>query len=448
MTEEFAERYGPWALVLGASEGVGEVFARTVAERGVDVVLVARRAAVLDEVAANDQRGDRRPHPDRRRRPDRTRRRRCHRRGDGRRRGWDRLLLRRRRSELRAVPVAAGRRRGGDGAAQLHRDLCAVPSLRRADAARGTRRHRVGVVRRRARRRAEHGRLRRDEGVRHGDGRSAVGRAARVGRRRARPRARPDRHARRCDGCSLQRGQIERVRRPDPRCGDRRAGRRHRARQPVERPDAASPATTSGWVPTFSGDVAQRRGADDAARSPAASWATTEEVRDDRRVDRREVRPEVADVLVRYATGIDRRDWAAVPELLHRGLRGRLRRHRSVARRRGDHRRGCGEVHDQCGHTMHRITNVGGRPERRGVTRPQLRRRHRPRTRQPDGRALGRVLRRRAGPVRRRMEDRPPPFHDGAPPRACPTVEPSARRGSERTSQEAEMRAVVLRGDA
>ena len=51
MADEFAERYGPWALLLGASEGVGEVFARAVAERGVNVVLVARRAAVLDEVA-------------------------------------------------------------------------------------------------------------------------------------------------------------------------------------------------------------------------------------------------------------------------------------------------------------------------------------------------------------------------------------------------------------
>ncbi|MFC1404552.1 MULTISPECIES: SDR family oxidoreductase [Streptacidiphilus] len=48
----FAERYGPWALVAGASEGVGAAYARAMAERGVHVVLLARRQAVLDETAA------------------------------------------------------------------------------------------------------------------------------------------------------------------------------------------------------------------------------------------------------------------------------------------------------------------------------------------------------------------------------------------------------------
>lgn len=48
----FASRYGPWGLVAGASEGVGSAFARALAERGVNVVLLARRKAVLDEVAA------------------------------------------------------------------------------------------------------------------------------------------------------------------------------------------------------------------------------------------------------------------------------------------------------------------------------------------------------------------------------------------------------------
>jgi uncharacterized protein len=48
----FAARYGPWALVLGASEGVGSAYARAVARRGLDVVLLSRRQAVLDEVAA------------------------------------------------------------------------------------------------------------------------------------------------------------------------------------------------------------------------------------------------------------------------------------------------------------------------------------------------------------------------------------------------------------
>jgi short-subunit dehydrogenase len=49
----FADRYGPWAVVAGASEGVGEGFARAVAARGVNVVLLARRQDVLDDVAAS-----------------------------------------------------------------------------------------------------------------------------------------------------------------------------------------------------------------------------------------------------------------------------------------------------------------------------------------------------------------------------------------------------------
>jgi uncharacterized protein len=48
----FAAKYGPWALVAGASDGVGAAFAEGLAERGVNVVLVARRETVLDEVAA------------------------------------------------------------------------------------------------------------------------------------------------------------------------------------------------------------------------------------------------------------------------------------------------------------------------------------------------------------------------------------------------------------
>ncbi len=47
----FADRYGPWALVVGASEGIGAVLARTVAEAGINVILVARRQHALDDVA-------------------------------------------------------------------------------------------------------------------------------------------------------------------------------------------------------------------------------------------------------------------------------------------------------------------------------------------------------------------------------------------------------------
>jgi uncharacterized protein len=49
----FLERYGPWALVAGASEGVGEALARAFAAQGLNVVLLARRRAVLDAVAAS-----------------------------------------------------------------------------------------------------------------------------------------------------------------------------------------------------------------------------------------------------------------------------------------------------------------------------------------------------------------------------------------------------------
>ncbi len=48
----FAEKYGPWALVAGASDGVGAAFAEHLATQGVDVVLLARRQHALDEVAA------------------------------------------------------------------------------------------------------------------------------------------------------------------------------------------------------------------------------------------------------------------------------------------------------------------------------------------------------------------------------------------------------------
>src|SRR4051812_49414744 len=47
----FAEKYGPWAVVLGASEGLGEAFAHSIAARGVKVVVVARRAEPLQRVA-------------------------------------------------------------------------------------------------------------------------------------------------------------------------------------------------------------------------------------------------------------------------------------------------------------------------------------------------------------------------------------------------------------
>jgi short-subunit dehydrogenase len=48
----FADTYGPWALIAGASEGIGASFARQIAETGVNLVLVARRVEPLAEIAA------------------------------------------------------------------------------------------------------------------------------------------------------------------------------------------------------------------------------------------------------------------------------------------------------------------------------------------------------------------------------------------------------------
>jgi uncharacterized protein len=48
----FIERYGPWAVIAGASEGTGRAFARQIAAEGVNCILIARREALLLELAA------------------------------------------------------------------------------------------------------------------------------------------------------------------------------------------------------------------------------------------------------------------------------------------------------------------------------------------------------------------------------------------------------------
>ena len=47
----FRERYGPRALVAGASEGLGAAFADALARRGLDLVLIARREEQLTATA-------------------------------------------------------------------------------------------------------------------------------------------------------------------------------------------------------------------------------------------------------------------------------------------------------------------------------------------------------------------------------------------------------------
>ncbi|MBA2638694.1 MAG: SDR family oxidoreductase [Nocardioidaceae bacterium] len=50
------DRYGPWAVVTGASDGIGRAFAGQLAASGLSVVLVARRREVLQALATELER--------------------------------------------------------------------------------------------------------------------------------------------------------------------------------------------------------------------------------------------------------------------------------------------------------------------------------------------------------------------------------------------------------
>jgi short-subunit dehydrogenase len=47
---DFKSKYGPWALVAGASEGLGAAWAEALAQRGLNLVLIARRLEKLDDL--------------------------------------------------------------------------------------------------------------------------------------------------------------------------------------------------------------------------------------------------------------------------------------------------------------------------------------------------------------------------------------------------------------
>lgn len=48
----FLDRYGPWAVIAGGSDGIGSAFAESLAERGLNLALLARNEAKLAKKAA------------------------------------------------------------------------------------------------------------------------------------------------------------------------------------------------------------------------------------------------------------------------------------------------------------------------------------------------------------------------------------------------------------
>ncbi len=49
--DAFQERFGPWALIAGGSDGIGAAYARECARRGLHVALIARRSEPLETLA-------------------------------------------------------------------------------------------------------------------------------------------------------------------------------------------------------------------------------------------------------------------------------------------------------------------------------------------------------------------------------------------------------------
>src|SRR5690348_9727271 len=55
MTRIDKEQFGPWAIVTGASSGIGKEFARQLAASGLNLVLVARRLSLLEDLGSQLQ---------------------------------------------------------------------------------------------------------------------------------------------------------------------------------------------------------------------------------------------------------------------------------------------------------------------------------------------------------------------------------------------------------
>ena len=52
-SDGFKGRYGPWALIAGASVGLGATFASELAQKGLNLVLIARRPGPLESLSAD-----------------------------------------------------------------------------------------------------------------------------------------------------------------------------------------------------------------------------------------------------------------------------------------------------------------------------------------------------------------------------------------------------------
>lgn len=51
MSESLTDRYGAWCLVAGCAEGLGSAFSRTLAARGMDLIMVDQKEEPMDELA-------------------------------------------------------------------------------------------------------------------------------------------------------------------------------------------------------------------------------------------------------------------------------------------------------------------------------------------------------------------------------------------------------------